>query len=808
MLASQYGEAKREVRVCGKKVDVYFQQRSLGATTRIYVEAKDYSRPLGREDVVKIRVDYEGIINRHSPALLLIVTRAGLTPDGQAHIDENPNCRHQTIWEIEADLIDFESYLRFQVAAPQETRLDQYYIPTGFSIRKSEVEDHQDHIALTDEIFGSHFSCFDALMSWINDDKNFSPVAILGGYGSGKSSLAMLLSAHLAKASLTDPSTRQPVLIKLGGVSQYTNVEGLLGGYFTNDFPIRNFNCHNFFQLNAKGKYVIFLDGFDEMKHAMSWSEFKRQVKNLLRLHGERSKIILLGRPSAFLSEIEDRYVLKGEKPIGESWVRLPDWPRFHELELDGFTRVQRSKFVRDYLTALSEHFTEDELGKRAEKTNEIADAHAELFTKPVHSKILTDLATDPNFDLDQFQSSSSRWHLYREFVYSLYGREMEKESRQGISLNKRLDFLREISFWLWTEFGSKISFSIDDIPNKLMSDFSINDDDDKSATSRELLSGSILERKAGNIFFFGHRSFAEYLVADRMLRHQPNERTHSLYSKAFRDGVQEFLIDAKCEDKIKEWSHSFSLSEGELSQSYIEFLSTPFRSVKRFQESLRPSSVWKDVLQPFGSDLGPTRENYKSVFDSLATAKPSQFAWGYCWLTQWDTEQWQAHARLHGYGQRAFDRQLLVTLLNAFFCATRSTTGRSLSIDSSGVGLRRICQNTLTLYEFDGVAEFQFTHEKLSQACRTELQKLGIPWTAEYANLSRKISFTTDDFFNLLSYEAQEKLLIFLKYVGSWLSVTEVVQKQKPKNAKSEITKRRKPNNQIKIKAQKNRRR
>ncbi|MEP3298583.1 MAG: hypothetical protein ABJO27_19285 [Pseudoruegeria sp.] len=807
MLASQYGEAKREIRVCGKKVDVYFEQKSLGATTRIYVEAKDYAKPLGREDVVKIRVDYEGIVAKHTPALLLIVTRAGLTPDAQAHIGENPSCRHQTIWEIEANLINFESYLRFQVEAPKETKLDRYYIPTGFEIRTSEVEEHRAHIARTTKIFGDYDGCLGALMNWIHEDQNFAPVAVLGGYGSGKSSLAMLLSARLAEESLTNPNVRQPVLIKLGGVSQYTNVEGLLGGYFTNDFPILNFNCHNFFQLNAKGKYVIFLDGFDEMKHAMSWSEFKRQVKNLLRLHGDRSKIVLLGRPSAFLSEIEDRYVLKGEKPVGESWVRLPDWPRFHELELKGFTKQQRSDFVRNYLAAFSEDSNGQELKKRAKKTNEIADTHTDLFTKPVHSKILTDLATDPNFELDQFESSSSRWHLYGEFIHSLYNREMEKDSRQGISLEKRLDFLREVSFWLWTEFGSKISFSIADVPNRLLSDFSIDDGDDKSATTRELLSGSILERKAGDVFFFGHRSFAEYLVADRLLRCQPDERTHTLYSRAFRDGVKEFLLDAKCEEQTRDWSVSFSHAEGEISQSYIEFLTAPFNSIEEFRGSLVAPSKWKDVLLPFCSDLAPTPRNYKSVFDSLLLAKPSQFAWGYCWLTQWDTEQWQAQARVHGCGQRTFDRQVLVALLNAFFCATRNTSGRSLTINSDGVGLRRICQNTITLYEFDGIAEFEFTHDKLSEACRAELIKLGIPWTADYPNLSRKISFNTDDFFNLLSKEAQDKLLIFLKHIGSWLSVTEVAEVKNRKTAKSEITKRRKPNHNIKVKKPRSRR-
>ena len=41
-----------------------------------------------------------------------------------------------------------------------------------------------------------------------------------------------------------------------------------------------------------------------------------------------------------------------------------------------------------------------------------------------------------------------------------------------------------------------------------------MDDPDDTTPVVRELLTGSILDRKAGDIFFFGHRSFAEFLVA------------------------------------------------------------------------------------------------------------------------------------------------------------------------------------------------------------------------------------------------------------------------------------------------------
>lgn len=56
----------------------------------------------------------------------------------------------------------------------------------------------------------------------------------------------------------------------------------------------------------------IVLDGFDEMKHAMSFSEFRAQVGQFNQLITPGAKVVLLGRPSAFTTDAEHHYVLKG----------------------------------------------------------------------------------------------------------------------------------------------------------------------------------------------------------------------------------------------------------------------------------------------------------------------------------------------------------------------------------------------------------------------------------------------------------------------------------------------------------------
>lgn len=797
LLSPQYGAAKTEYRENGKKIDVYFEHRDFGKTQKIYVEAKDYSRPLSRKEVVEIKSDYEGILSKGGPSILLIVTKSGLSADAQSYIDnEISYCRHQTIWEIENSLIDLEDYLRYLKEEYEDSGLSEYYVENGFEIRESTHAEHQEHIRNTAKIFDDKTSCFAALENWVKIKDENTPVAILGGYGTGKTSLATRLAAHLAQLALQDNYARQPIVIRLGGIYQYSNIEGILGAYFTNTFPLRNYNSRSFMKLNAKGRYVLILDGFDEMKHSMTWSEFQLQIKDLLRLHNERSKIILLGRPSAFLSETEDRHVLKGEKPYGEhQWRKLADWPRFHELEISNFTDDQRADFITFYLLHTSKTHSSGEIEQRALLTNEIAEQDPELYQKPVHTKIITDLARDPNFDLTQFKHASSRWFLYKEFVTSLYEREAEKRSRSDISTERRIKFLQDLAFWLWKDKGASISFQVDQIPASLYQDIPRDDLDDPLPLCRELLVGSILERKSSNVFFFGHRSFAEFMVAQRMLNSEPSSRDHELYSQVFQDGVKEFLNDADHERITEGWYNSFNAARGNITQNYLEFLSAGHKGMSGFRQKLHASSPWRTILRPYKSDLNPTRENYQATFRGIFESDSLSFSWQYCWINQLDSEGWRDTEKLAGRGQGQFDRQILLCLINSLF-SNLSNVDRNLFVLPRHAGLRRICHEAITLNEFsDGSHEFAWSHSKLSNACHKELNNNGFQWEMEPLTEERPITIKLDDIFSRLTSVAQDNLLIHLRFVRSWSSITERADpSESRKDRKSEISRRNRP--------------
>ncbi|ALJ08822.1 hypothetical protein MU852_00800 [Brevundimonas albigilva] len=248
---------------------------------------------------------------------MLVITRQGLSTDAQAYVDEQAGLRHQTIWELENEILGLTDYVRSLTGLFHQDGLSDYYIPGRARLARYE-SDHRT-LSETDTLL------FEAVTTWI-DGEDYQPIAILGGYGAGKSSFIKRLVANQAERALSDPYARRPILIGLGEYARYSSLEGLLGGKFTHDFPVDGFNVHHFLELSDKGRLLVALDGFDEMKHAMTWGDFRAQIASLNRLTHGKAKVVLSGRPSAFTSTEEHVHVLRGLKRYQEGYRRLGAW--------------------------------------------------------------------------------------------------------------------------------------------------------------------------------------------------------------------------------------------------------------------------------------------------------------------------------------------------------------------------------------------------------------------------------------------------------------------------------------------------
>ena len=65
-----------------------------------------------------------------------------------------------------------------------------------------------------------------------------------------------------------------------------------------------------FLEMNRQGQFLLILDGFDEMRHAMDLDDFVYTFEQMKPLFAGKAKVIILGRPDSFLSTHEEVAVL------------------------------------------------------------------------------------------------------------------------------------------------------------------------------------------------------------------------------------------------------------------------------------------------------------------------------------------------------------------------------------------------------------------------------------------------------------------------------------------------------------------
>lgn len=671
LFTHRYGRPMRELRSNGKKVDIYFKRNEFGKDVRYYVEAKQYKHPLGRDAVNRIWGDYEGILRRNAPAVLILITQNGLTADAQAYVhDEKPEMRHQTIWEVEQGILPLSDYLRELTNLHAEDGLNDYYVPTKAA---PVIYDGRDALGFSQT--GLSSLLFDQILAWL-ESTDAAPAAILGGYGMGKTSFAKMLVSHMARRALADHRARRPIFIRLGTLTRYSSLEGLLGGMFSYENPVDGFNVRTMLSFNQRGRLFFVLDGFDEMKHAMSWSDFRYQIASLNGLVSDQSKVLLLGRPSAFLTRDERLYILRGLKRHGNDFRRLPNWPVFKEYEIAEFDRPERSRFVRAYLayarkSSGSHNSDPDYLEQRACEVDILADAEPAIFNKPVHAKILVDLASDDKVDLSQFRNGISKWALYEAFFSALVEREVLKEARRQIGDDDRLAFQEELAFWLWTKQSGVTSFNSDDIPDDILDRFPDGDAADLDAKKREYLAGAAVESKQDGVYFFGHRSFAEFLVARRLYRNPPSAKDHAVYAELLTEPIVSFLREAPDQTRFRGWSVTLDKANGCLPLRYLRWLADHHHGARNLVRSLPQTSIWRHVIDTSVMDKPESDEMARRISKLLRSPDSLRFAMGYRLLSesrvshQQDTAAWLTASIFHRLLSRARRSQSRTWLIN-----------------------------------------------------------------------------------------------------------------------------------------------
>jgi hypothetical protein len=481
----------REVRVDTKRVDILVELDDDLVPRIAAVECKNLSRTTSQDDLSRIYSDYLSLVETRRITEIWVIVRQDLSPEAKSWAEARANFYAFTLAEFHERTQGFRRYVRQASSIFDDDHLSEFYI--------------QQNLAS-----GEPLSQY--VLSWAQSNET-RPLALLGGYGMGKTSFCKYLVSKLSEAYLKDPLSRIPVYIRLSDIAKEQELEGLVAKTLAHRYRISNYYFEKFAKLNEKGRFVVIFDGFDEMKHALTWPEFRYNFSQINRTVGGRAKVIVAGRPNAFLSDDEHSWALRGIRTAGERVLRLPDSPEYIELEIQAFSEDDAREFLRRYLRAQKKRIlTVDEIPTEASELIErrVADfsriKRRDAILRPVHLRIFSDLAADETVELRDF----SVFELYDISTRQVAEREAGKPERALIDPVKRQAAIEEVAWWLWeSSEGRRLNFIPGDVPRSIIrAAFEPQADHSEDAMCREIFSGSFVERKYGENYYFSHRSF------------------------------------------------------------------------------------------------------------------------------------------------------------------------------------------------------------------------------------------------------------------------------------------------------------
>lgn len=410
------------------------------------------------------------------------------------------------------NLVDFSNYRRdIKRRATQDRLTDSnlsisdVYVSPQYAVSETDSSDFTNH-----------------LVSWLSDPSR-RQIALLGEYGQGKSTVALMLAHQILETKII--SSRIPILIELRGKSPRNVTPLELLGAWSAKYSI---NALSLMKLHTEGKLLLIFEGFDEMALVGDSDMRLKHFDTLWQFAHKNSKLIITGRPNFFLDEEEMKAALGIDKPLG-------DLPYCEALRLKSFGIHQISNSLRAY---------KDEVRNQICEFASKNPRFLELISRPSLLHIVATLWEQGKLadKLDQLNSA----YIMDLFVRNSYRRQGLKQTNGNIlefmaltSLEREY-FMKGIAAYMAAEkFQNQISGpQLNDIIGKLIQVMPPQVSVDAlpiSGEAREPLQQRVAKSEYGvehvitdvrtcgllvddpssiGMFRFGHKSFMEFLFA------------------------------------------------------------------------------------------------------------------------------------------------------------------------------------------------------------------------------------------------------------------------------------------------------
>ncbi|NQS97865.1 MAG: hypothetical protein HQ591_05380 [candidate division Zixibacteria bacterium] len=425
--------------------------------------------------------------------------------------DDNLNIYFESEDSLLDNLIDFSDYfydikrlVEKEHLPDSDTTIKQTYMESSFKTGKD--DDLQPNI----ESF---------LKSWLEDPSQ-KQIGLLGEFGQGKSTCALMFAYHLINSKLP---LRIPIIIELRGKSPMDlTVEELLSSWAWR----YNYNVNALKKLLTAGRLLIIFEGFDEMSNSGTMEKRIEHCRTLWRFCYAKAKILISGRPNFFLDDNE----MKRALGIAES---TSNQPYCQEVHLQPFNIEQIEQALRAIDRRISDEIIE--FAKDNAKFREIASRASTLF------QISLIWEREGLLDKKNLINSAYVMKLYIKYSYDRQTAKIDEERRfMSLNAGERAFYMSGIAAYMAAnnlpnqisteqlndvvaklyETGGDIKFkssamSLED--TRSLKDRIGEEEDRIDVIRTDVHRGGLLvtDLSKQGCFKFAHKSFMEYLSAE-----------------------------------------------------------------------------------------------------------------------------------------------------------------------------------------------------------------------------------------------------------------------------------------------------